>query len=173
MLQAVPLSWATDPDNARKLAPAIRDDVVAVHTALNLQFPVVAMVTELDDVSGVREFLLRSERLHPGLRMSRAGSSFAPGADVSEKNAEWVVDAGLRWFRGWVYNAFSYDIDNRDNSRLFQMICELGQRRDSLIILLRESLYRIVKPNVRLHGVVLLCDRKVIHGTGLYPRSAG
>ncbi|MBL8816357.1 MAG: hypothetical protein JNL58_10020 [Planctomyces sp.] len=156
MLQAIPLSWATDADNARKLAPAIRDDLVAVHSALQLQFPVVAMVTELDDVSGVREFLLRSERLHPGLRMSRAGSSFAAGADVSESNAEWVVDAGLRWFRGWVYNAFSYDIDNRDNSRLFQMICELGQRRDSLVILLRQSLYRIVRPNIRLHGVYFL-----------------
>ncbi|MCA9062199.1 MAG: hypothetical protein KDA96_04050 [Planctomycetaceae bacterium] len=153
MIQAIPLSWTSEPDYARKLAPAIRDDLIAVHTAFQLQFPVVAMVTELDDVAGVKEFLLRSERLQPGLRLSRAGCSFAPGADVNDTHAEWVVDGGLRWFRGWVYNAFSYDIDNRDNSRLFQMICELGQRREGLIILLRESLYRIVRPSVRLYGV--------------------
>ncbi len=36
------------------------------------------------------------------------------------------------------------------------MICELGQRRDSLVILLRQSLYRIVRPNIRLHGVYFL-----------------
>ncbi|MCA9065577.1 MAG: hypothetical protein KDA96_21060, partial [Planctomycetaceae bacterium] len=63
LLQAIPLSWTSEPDYARKLAPAVRDDLIAVHSALQLQFPVVAMVTELDDVAGVKEFLLRSERL--------------------------------------------------------------------------------------------------------------
>lgn len=153
MLQAVPFSWAAEVEYARKLAPAIKDDLIAVHETFQLQFPVVAVVTEVDSVSGMRDFLLRAERMQPGLRLSRSGSSFAPGAEVNDKNAAWIVDRGLQWFRGWVYTAFSSDIDNRDNQKLFQMLCEISQRRQGLITLLRDSLYRIVQPSPRLHGV--------------------
>lgn len=153
MLQAIPFSWASDVEYARKLAPAIKDDLIAVHETFQLQFPVVAVVTEVDSVAGMRDFLLRAERMQPGLRLSRSGSSFAPGAEVNDKNAAWIVDRGLQWFRGWVYTAFSSDIDNRDNQKLFQMLCEISQRRQGLITLLRDSLYRIVQPSPRLHGV--------------------
>ena len=153
MLQAIPFSWTSDVEYARKLAPAIKDDLIAVHNAFQLQFPIVAMVTELDSVSGMKDFLLRAERMQPRLRLSRSGSSFAPGAEVNEKNAEWIVDRGMFWFRGWVYTAFSADIDNRDNQKLFQMLCEISQRRQALVTLLRDSLYRIVQPGPRLHGL--------------------
>ncbi|MEQ9410586.1 MAG: type VI secretion protein IcmF/TssM N-terminal domain-containing protein [Fuerstiella sp.] len=152
LLQAVPFSWAEDTDYARKLAPAIRDDVIAVHERLQLQFPVVVVVTELDDVGGMREFILRAERMQPGLRLSRAGSSFASGADVSDRNAEWVIDRGMQWFRGWVYSAFAYDLDNRDNQKLFNMLCAINQRRPALVTLLREALYKVVSPAPRLQG---------------------
>ena len=59
----------------------------------------------------------------------------------------------MQWFRGWVYTAFSADIDNRDNQKLFYMLCEISQRRTALVTLLRDSLYRIVRPGPRLHGV--------------------
>jgi type VI protein secretion system component VasK len=153
LLQAIPLSWAADPANARKLAPAIKDDLIAVHETFQLQFPVVAVVTEMDAISGMKDFLLRAERMQPGLRLSRAGSSFASGAEINDKHAEWVVDRGMHWFRGWVYTAFSTDIDNRDNQKLFYMLCEISQRRNALVALLRDSLYRIVSPAPRLHGV--------------------
>jgi len=153
MLQAIPFSWASDVEYARKLAPAIKDDLIAVHETFQLQFPVVAVVTEVDSVAGMRDFLLRAERMQPGLRLSRSGSSFAPGAEVNDTNAAWIVDRGLQWFRGWVYTAFSSDIDSRDNQKLFQMLCEISQRRQGLITLLRDSLYRIVQPSPRLHGV--------------------
>jgi len=153
MLQAIPFSWTSEVDYARKLAPAIKDDLIAVHETFQLQFPVVAVVTEMDSVTGMRDFLLRAERMQPGLRLSRSGSSFASGADVNEKNAEWIVERGMQWFRGWVYTAFSSDIDNRDNQKLFQMLCEISQRRLGLITLLRDSMYRIVQPSPRMHGV--------------------
>lgn len=153
MLQAIPFSWTSGVDYARTLAPAIKDDLVAVHETFQLLFPVVAVVTEVDSVTGMRDFLLRAERMQPGLRLSRSGSSFAAGADINDKNAEWVVERGMQWFRGWVYTAFSSDIDNRDNQKLFQMLCEISQRRQGLITLLRDSMYRIVQPGLRLHGV--------------------
>lgn len=153
MLQAIPFSWTSEVEYARKLAPAIKNDLVAVHDAFQLQFPIVAVVTEMDSVTGMKDFLLRAERMQPGLRLSRSGSSYSPGAEVNDKNAEWIVDRGMSWFRGWVYTAFSADIDNRDNQKLFQMLCEIGQRRQALVTLLRDSLYRIVQPVPRLHGL--------------------
>ena len=87
MLQAYPFSWASDPEYSAKLAPAIREDLVAVHDSFQLQFPVVAMVTELDAISGMKDFLLRSERLHPGLRLSRAGSSCRNSASPAARTA--------------------------------------------------------------------------------------
>ncbi len=153
MLQAIPLSWASDPDYARKLAPAVRDDLVAVHSVLHLQFPVIAMFTELDDLSGMREFLLRTERICPGLRKTRAGSSFPKGVEMTESMAQWITDSGLQWFRRWVYAGFANDLDHRENPKMFQMVCELGQRRDGIMVLLRECLYAGIKPALRLHGV--------------------
>lgn len=153
MLQAIPFSWSSDVEYARKLAPAIREDLVAVHEAFQLQFPFVAVITEVDSVTGMKDFLLRAERMAPGLRLSRSGSSFAPGADINDRNTEWIVDRGMQWFRGWVYTAFASDIDSRDNQKLFQMLCEISQRRQPLVTLLRDSMYRIVRPGLRLHGV--------------------
>jgi hypothetical protein len=161
MLQAIPLSWASSVDYAKPLARAIQADVAAVHTGLNLQFPLIAMITELDDVSGVREFILRGERVQSGLRLSRAGSSFPCGNELERKNAEWIVDRAMQWFRGWVYRAFSADLDNRENPKLFQMICELGARRDALVVLLREAFYRSVSPTVRLYGVYFSATGRV------------
>ena len=170
LLQAIPLSWASSADYARSLAPAIRHDIVEIHSALHLQCPLVAMVTELDDVAGVREFIIRGERLQPGLRKSRAGSSFPAGAEVSDTHAEWLVDAGLRWFRGWSYRAFAEDLDSHENTKLFQMVCELAERREGLKLLLREIFYRTLKPAVRLQGLYFAATGKAnteqgfIHG---------
>lgn len=155
MLQAIPFSWAEDVDYAKRLAPAIRNDFISVHERLQLQFPIVVAITELDAVTGMREFILRAERLQPGLRLSRAGSSFAAGADVNDKNAEWAVDRGMQWFKGWIYSAFSYDLDSKDNQKLFNMLCEIDQQRSGLVTLLRDSLYKVVQPRPRLHGCYL------------------
>lgn len=152
MLQAFPYSWTEDVEYSRKLVPAIREDVIAFHERLQLQFPLVAVVTELDDLSGMREFILRAERLQPGLRLSRAGSSFAAGADVSDAHAAWLIDRSMHWFRGWIYGAFAHDMENRDNQKLFNMLCAVNQRRKALALLLRESLYKVVNPQPRLMG---------------------
>ena len=153
MIQAYPLSWASDSDYSRKLAPAIRNDLATVHECFQLQFPVVAVVTEVDVIAGVKDFLMRSERLQPGLRRTRAGASYVSGAEPTEANAQWIVDKGMEWFRGWVYTAFSADLDNRDNPKLFQMMCEISQRRAAMAALISSTLYRVCSPGIRLQGV--------------------
>lgn len=169
LLQAIPLSWASSTHYAGTLVPSIRSDIQEIHSSLHLQCPLVAMVTELDDITGVREFIQRGERLAPGLRKSRAGSSFPPGAEVNERNAEWLVDAGLRWFRGWAYRAFAEDLDSRENTRLFQMVCELGERREGLKLILREAFYRTLQPAVRLQGLYFAATGKSNTEQGFIP----
>lgn len=169
LLQAIPLSWASSTQYAGSLAPSIRSDIQEIHTSLHLQCPLVAVVTELDDVTGVREFIQRGERLAPGLRKSRAGSSFPAGAEVNERNAEWLVDAGLRWFRGWTYRAFSEDLDSRENTRLFQMVCELGERREGLKLILREAFYKTLQPAARLQGLYFAATGKSNTEQGFIP----
>lgn len=153
LIQAYPFSWASDAEYSRRLAPAIRHDLATIHSCFQLQFPVVAIVTEVDVVAGVKDFLMRSERLQPGLRRSRAGASYVPGAELTETNAQWIVDKGMEWFRGWIYTAFSADLDNRDNPKLFQMMCEISQRRAALAALLSSTMYKVSPPGVRLFGV--------------------
>ncbi|MEP3478778.1 MAG: type VI secretion protein IcmF/TssM N-terminal domain-containing protein [Fuerstiella sp.] len=152
MLQGIPFSWAEDQDYAKSLAPAVREDIIAVHENLQLQFPLVAVITELDDVAGMREFILRAERLQPGLRLSRAGSSFAAGAHVNDEHAGWLIQRAMHWFRGWVYSAFSQDINNRDNQKMFGMLCAINQRQETMVTLLREAMYKAVTPQPRLQG---------------------
>lgn len=152
LLQAIPYSWGQSVANAENLAPALRADVAAIHESLQLQFPVIVVTTELDDVTDIKEFITRGERLQPGFRNSRAGHRFAPGADVDARGAKWVVDGAIQWFRGWVYAAFAQDLDSTDNRNLFHMLCEVSQRQKALKSLLWRSLSNVSLPPLRLYG---------------------
>ena len=162
MLQVLPFSWTQDLDYGRKLVPAIRADIEEIHQQLQMQLPVVIAGTELEQISGIQDFIMRSERLQPGLRHSRAGSSFSAGAVVDDKNAGWLVSQGvMQWFRGWVYQAFHADIDSPKNRPLFAMLCEISQRSETFTKLLRDILQDNVQSNrLRLYGVYLCASDK-------------
>lgn len=151
-MQAVPCSWALAEDYAKKLAPAIRHDVEIVHESLQLQFPVVVVFSELDSLPGLKEFLVRLERIQRGIRNSRAGSRFWPGATIDAKSVELVLDRAMNWFRGWIYAAFADDIGSSENQSLFHLLCSIRQRKGALEALLRGSLYQVADPEVRLSG---------------------
>ena len=129
----------------------------------------MAVVTEVDVIAGVKDFLMRSERLQPGLRRTRAGASYVSGAEPTEANAQWIVDKGMEWFRGWVYTAFSADLDNRDNPKLFQMMCEISQRRAAMAALISSTLYRVCSPGIRLQGVYFAATGRSLNAGGRCP----
>lgn len=151
-MQAIPVTWATSDEYAKKLAPAIRNDVETVHEALQLQFPVVVVFSELDSLPGLKEFLVRLERIQRGIRNSRAGSRFWPGATIDAKSIELVLDRAMNWFRGWIYAAFADDISSHENQSLFHLLCSIRQKKSALEILLRGSLYQATDPEMRLSG---------------------
>lgn len=152
LLQAIPVTWASSDDYAKKLAPAIRYDVETIHSALQLQFPVVVVFSELDSLPGLKEFLVRLERIQRGIRNSRAGSRFWPGAEIDAKSVELVLERAMNWFRGWIYAAFADDISSSENQSLFHLLCSIRQKKSALEVLLRGSLYQVADPVVRLSG---------------------
>lgn len=151
-MQAIPISWAASDDYAKKLAPAVRHDVTTVHSALQLQFPVVIAFSELDSLPGVKEFLVRTERIQRGIRNSRAGSRFWPGAEINSQSIELVLEKAMNWFRGWIYASFADDLSSNENQYLFHLLCSIRQRRKALETLLRGSLYQVTDPEMRLSG---------------------
>ena len=152
LLQAIPISWATTADYAKKLAPAIRCDLETIRESLQLQFPVVAVYSELDSVPGLKEFLIRLERIQPGIGQSRAGSRFATGARIDESSVDWLLDRSMNWFRGWTYTAFASDINHKHNLKMFHLLCVIRERRRAMAVLLRESFYQLSDPETRLTG---------------------
>ncbi len=151
-MQAIPVTWAASEEYAKKLAPAIRYDVETVHESLQLQFPVVVVFSELDSLPGLKEFLVRLERIQRGIRNSRAGSRFWPGATIDAKSVELVLDRAMNWFRGWIYAAFADDISSAENQSLFHLLCSIRQKKSALEVLLRGSLYQVTDPEMRLSG---------------------
>lgn len=153
MLQASPLEWSGEERLTNELSPVAVHDLREVHSKLGLQFPVAFVLTGLDQVSGLPGFLRRCTELEPQFKQSRAGSRFSSGAEISEKNCEWVVDKGLRWFRDWVYAVFATNLRDADNRRLYHLLCELQQRRERLSSQLRLSFAGVSRsPTVRLAG---------------------
>ena len=160
LLQGVPVEWAASQggrkgsagDHAAKLAESVGRDVACVHDTFELQMPVVAVLTGMDRLPGFKDFLGRCGDLTPQLRQSRAGQSFGVGADVTPEAAGWLADGVYDWFRGWTYKAFCRDPSRDDNRRLFQMLAEVGRRREAVAAALRRSFEEPDEPAVRLYG---------------------
>lgn len=152
LLQVIPLSWATSPEHAKKLAPAIRYDIECIHETLQLQFPVVIAFSEMDSILGLKEFLVRLERLHKGIRNSRAGSRFWPGAEINIESLDLLLDRSMNWFRGWIYAAFADDINSAENQSLFHLLCQIRQKKPALASLLKGALSQVTEPEMRLSG---------------------
>lgn len=152
MMQVIPLSWATAEDEAKRLAPAIQHDLAAFHESLQLQFPIVVVFSELDSISGLKEFLVRSERLQRGIRNTRAGTRFWPGSPINHESIDVMLDRSMNWFRGWIYAAFSQDINSEENQSLFHLLCAMRQKKPALATLLKGGLSQVCDPEMRLSG---------------------
>ena len=155
MIQAVPLSWSSNQRELAKLCPAAAHDVEGVVECLELQFPMVLLVTDLDQLSGFEEFLERCGKLDGRFRHSRAGSRFPAGATIDEKHSAWAVERGLHWFRGWTYSSLASDLGNTaGNRKLFRLLCDLSDRRGRLEFLLKKCFAFKRQPSdaVRLSG---------------------
>jgi hypothetical protein len=152
LLQVLPVRWTQSPSH-EPLFAAPAQDVQTLHSALNLQFPVVLLHAGLEDLTGLPQFLERGRELDSRFRDSRAGSRFPAGQPIDEKASEWVVERGVLWFRDWVYAEFAKNLANPNNRQLYQFLCSLSERRGRLVRELRTVMgeLKLAVP-VRLSG---------------------
>jgi hypothetical protein len=126
-----------------------------MHQELEEHFPVV-MTIGCTDLRGLGAFMQGITNFNPQLRHERAGSRFVDGADASsEEGLAWLSESAFDWFRGWVYSVFTSSMTQafpgeqldsgkseavfRSNRSIFEMLCELGERRVFAQQLIRES----------------------------------
>lgn len=131
LLQVLPLRWSVSQEY-QSVFQAVTQDLKITFEKLRMTFPVVCVHAGLEEFTGLRELIERGGKLDPRFRDSRAGSRFPAGAPINEESSKWVIDRGLQWFRDWIYAEFAKDLSNPANRHLFQLICDLGERRNRL-----------------------------------------
>ena len=160
VLQAVPVHWTVRPGGteeegrryARELARPIGQDLACIHETLELQMPVIVLLTGLQSLPGWKEFSGRCEKLSGNYRRGRGGQRFPPGADVDGEAATWLAEGFIEYFRGWVYRTMAEDIAHPEaNRKLFAFYSQIARRRGPLAELLSESLN--TGTDVRLYGL--------------------
>lgn len=143
-LAAIPFRWSVTARSLELLRP-LGDDLCGLQSQLQLQFPVVALQSDLEVLTELKPFLERAGRLEPQFEdKTRAGTRFPLGAVLDRPNCEWVVDKAVEWFRDWVFKLFSVTLedpvrretysglDDASNRDLYQMLCTLQNRRNTL-----------------------------------------
>ena len=152
LLCCLPFAWCHK--RAIDCQAAVRQDIALWHRELSMVFPVSCLLTGLELLTGVSDFLRRGakvdSRFGPGMR---AGSRFPVGTAVDQASAQWVAESSVEWFRSWVYHAFAQDVDSRSNPRLYRLLCEFDERQDAMGDVLRRSFgeFRTSEP-IRLVG---------------------
>jgi len=152
LLCCIPFAWCHK--RAADSQAAVRQDIALWHRELNMVFPVSCLLTGIESLTGVSDFLRRGakvdKRFGPGMR---AGSRFPVGSAVDRESARWVAESSVEWFRSWIYHAFAQDVDSRSNPRLYRMLCEFDECQDAMCDVLRRSFgeFRTSEP-IRLVG---------------------
>lgn len=141
-LFSIPLDW-TDSSRKQDLLGAVRQDVRLMYEELRLFFPVVCLLSGVQELPGFNEFIDRVGQVEKRLKYSRAGSSFPMGHAVNDQASSWLVGKGLGWFRGWIYTVFARDLANKTNTRLYRLLCQLDDRRQRLVQLLKLTLGQV------------------------------
>ena len=124
-----PIRWAGQPDSV-KWAAKVRDDMQALHFAVQVRCPVFAVFTEMETAPGFAEFLSRMPDLY---KQGRCGfgvpASQTFGGDLIQGGLDWMT----RWFHGWALNLMAEDLLNHaGNQRLFGLDQEFRRYRKRL-----------------------------------------
>lgn len=143
VLQLLPFDWVNRRREHSKLVRSIRKDLEALSHALSLQYPFVLGFTGIDTLPGYEAFIRRCRELDPHSHLARAGSGVMTGAALNEFSANYLSQVTSHCFRDKAYEAFLVDLDNRQNARLYNLVCALDDEVDNL----KHILIQIGAPN--------------------------
>lgn len=137
VLQLIPFDWVTRRRQHVTLVRSVRKDYEALSQTLHLQFPVVLGLVGIDELAGYDSYIRRCRDLDPQSLLARAGTSVATGAIFDEATSSYVSQMISNCFRDKAYESFLADLDNRSNSRVYNLVCALDDEVDNLKHLLQ------------------------------------
>jgi hypothetical protein len=150
ILLLVPWAATDTDDDTGQTAEVFRHDLAAVRAHLKVMCPVVALVCDLENVIGFREFLEHVEKKD---RQRRVGQRFPLAPELTGEGPLKMIDSGLQWicaamFPNWVAGYFELESPGgRDvrtvtqvNTRLYQVMFQLLERQRRLSRLLTRGL---------------------------------
>ncbi|MCA8990797.1 MAG: hypothetical protein KDA88_02405 [Planctomycetaceae bacterium] len=137
VLQFIPYSWIVRRQQHSQLVRSVKNDMNSLSEVLGYQFPSTAAIVGLEDVPGYNSFLHRCHRIDTNVHLSRAGSGFPVGGLLDESGAIYVSQLAASCFRDKAYETFIADLDNIENPRVYQFVCELDDQVDNIKHLLQ------------------------------------
>jgi len=157
ILLLVPWAGTDTDDDAGQTAEVLRTDLTAFRAHLKVLCPVFALVCDLENVPGFREFL---QHVPEKDRLRRVGQRFPLAPEVVGDGALKMIDSGLQWicaamFPSWVTRCFRLEGPGQDtmatvtevNTRLYQAMFQLLERQRRLSrILTRGLVYKEGEP---------------------------
>jgi hypothetical protein len=135
---------ATDRnEDADQTGALLQQDLTIIRETLQVHCPVITLVCDLETVPGFREFI---DRFPSEQRQRRVGQRFPLAPDLAEGESltEWI-NRSVQWicsglFPTWIYKLFRVETPGREeslsavrgNTRLYQLLCEVRDRRQRL-----------------------------------------
>jgi hypothetical protein len=142
ILLLVPWAATDTEDDAGQTAEVLRHDLTALRAHLKVLCPTFALVCDLENVPGFREFL---QHVPEADRQRRVGQRFPLAPEVAGDGALRMIDGGLQWicaamFPSWVSRYFRLEAPGKDdvktvtqiNTRLYQAMFQLLERQRRL-----------------------------------------
>jgi hypothetical protein len=148
------LPWAaTDTDDdANQTAEVYRTDLKVARQVLKVMCPQFAMVCDMENAVGFREFL---QHVPDKDRQRRVGQRFPLAPDLNGEGLDGMIESGLQWictsmFPTWVYKYFHLEegggedrpAATRTNVRLYQVLVQLLERQRRFSRILTHGLVR-------------------------------
>jgi hypothetical protein len=170
ILVLVPHAALQDDVDASHTATACRHDMAVVRQTLQVQCPVFALVCDMENSDGFRQFLNRLPARH---NISRLGQRFPLFPDVDEREIPPLVNAGTTWLANsllpsLVYNLFRLETPGATRSQtitpeaalagnvqMYQFLWELREQRKRLSRFLVRGLLMDVPRAFHFGGVYL------------------
>jgi hypothetical protein len=181
VLLLVSLAATDRKEDAEQTGAICQHELSAVRQGLQVHCPLIALVCDLETVPGFHEFI---ERFPAEQRQRRVGLRFPLAPDLAEgESVLELVDRGVQWicstlFPTWIYKLFRVEVSGREelasvvrrNTRLYQLLCQVRDRRKRLGSILVRGLATEQRPAWAIGGCYLAStSRDVIREQAFVP----
>lgn len=143
ILVLIPYAATRNDADANQTGLICQRDLVAAREVLQVNCPLFALVCDMENATGFREFI---DRFPKGHRQRRLGQQFPYVADLNPTVGGQLIDGGVQWICQELFPPLVYRLMRlekaggpdkvsstlRGNMNLYQLLCEVRERRRRL-----------------------------------------